>query len=491
MKKTLALIMALALVLCSASAFAAREKDAYTWAKSLPDGAKFMFDYSRMQPVPAVKIKNGYMFYDLQTTSATTYNSNIQVITAGNVPNDAVLKVNPITGLPYVVNFANLSKAELAYYNERIDSGEYGVPYQVPAGAGAVYGVPDGTWILDSQYVGVGGKYTVPAGSPDPGERFYPVPHDNVPDDQDAGHDYEDFFWNNNGLNLNFTHYDGVETMYPEATTPLDNPVTGDPVARENDGIEATFTKTATTKSTPYGVGIEYAYSPYGPKDPAWSAAEKSTLVPVMENGQPKTITDDQGKTMYVYVNKEVSNTPAANVASTTSTTDNFISTAFAAGFLASELNPDASSDQTLNVVPVDLTEDGTYVYPIVSKAHTIVGLVWATVEDGYVTIDGQLRDQVKRYGDDFTLKIYTSTDELANGGTDYEIGEPIAIEELGDAMLFAIQGKVQYHWAIGASKANGYSIYWTLQDYGRNETTWKLYRNSLRDIVDLMAAAE
>ena len=69
MKKTVALIMALALVLCSFSALAAREKDAYTWAKALPDGAKFMFDYSCMQPVQAVKIKNGYGFYDLVTTS--------------------------------------------------------------------------------------------------------------------------------------------------------------------------------------------------------------------------------------------------------------------------------------------------------------------------------------------------------------------------------------------------------------------------------------
>jgi len=436
MKKTLALIMALALVLCSASAFAAREKDAYSWAKALPDGAKFMFDYSRMQPVQAVKIKNGYVFSDLVTTSG---DKNVVVDPAK--PDNAMIKVDA-AGKPIVADFAHMSKAEIAYWNDRINVCEYGALYQDA----------NGNWYVDTAYA--------PGAAPAGEHIVFPANYDGTPDDVADDHVYPD----------------EVETKEPFATTPFDDTI-------ERDGLEATFTEVEWSKSTPNNLGVEYTYSTTAPNG-AWDKAEKSTLVPT-----GRTITDPTGAVLYEYVNKEVSNTPAANVATTTNRTENYISTAFAAGFLASELNPDASSDQTLNVVPVDLTEDGTYVYPIVSKAHTIVGLVWATVEDGYVTIDGQLRDQVKRYGDDFTLKIYTSVDQLAKKGTAYEIGEAIATEDFGDAIFFEIKGKVQYHWSIGASKAGGYSIYWTLQDYWRYETRWKLYRNSLRDIVDLLAA--
>ena len=193
------------------------------------------------------------------------------------------------------------------------------------------------------------------------------------------------------------------------------------------------------------------------------------------------------------YVKKTVSNTPEANVATTLNPTNNYISTAFVAGFLKSELNPEASKSETQNVVPVDLTKKGTFVYPIVSKAHTMVGLVWATIDkNGNLTIDGQLRDQVECYGDDFVLKIYTSNAELVKGGKSFEIGTEISIkDELDDAtaIFFEITGKVQYHWAIGAKKSGSYSVYYTLQDYWRNEIKWKLYRNSLTDIAALVAA--
>ena len=437
MKKTVALIMALALVLCSFSALAAREKDAYSWAKALPDGAKFMFDYSCMQPVQAVKIKNGFGFYDLVTTSGDK-----KVVVDSKNRDNAMVKVDA-AGNPIIADFAHMSKSEIAYWNDKINAAEYGALYQ-----GA-----DGNWYVDNSYQ--------PGASPADKYITYPANYDGTADDVALDHYYED----------------KVETKEPANETYFEDSI-------ERDGLEATFTETAKTKSTPYSLGVEYTYSMTAPNSPMWSAAEKSTLVPT-----GRTIVAEDGSTLYEYVNKEVSNTPAANVATTTNRTENYISTAFVAGFLPSELNPNGSKDQTRNVVPVDLTVDGTYVYPIVTKAHTIVGLVWATVEDGYVTIDGQLRDQVKRYGDDFTLKIYTSVDQLAKKGTAYEIGEAIATEDFGDAIFFEIKGKVQYHWSIGASKAGGYSIYWTLQDYWRYETRWKLYRNSLRDIVDLLAA--
>ena len=464
MKKTLALIMTLAIMLCSVSALAAREKDAYSWAKALPDGATFMFDYSAMQPVPAVKLgsltyekvvdREGNPVLDEKGEQVTvTYFLPDLETTSG----DKKVVLDPKTGLPVLktdddgnaipVDFAHLSKAEIAFWNSELNKWEYHLNSDEN----------------DNSF-------------------YFPYPMDFDGTFNDNAKDHNEgsgYYVNMNQIVVDpitgTTRY--VENVYPSAAKQSSDTI-------ERDRIEATFTEVEKTTSTPNSLGIEYTYSYEAPDSPNWSAKEKSTLVPT-----GRVFEDPAGREQYEYVNKEVSNTPAANVATTTNRTENYISSAFVAGFLKSELNPDANSNQTQNVVPVDLTKEGTFVYPIVTKAHTIVGLVWATVADGKLTIDGQFRDQVKRYGDDFTLKIYTSNEQLAKNGTAYEIGEAIAVADLGSAIFFEISGKVQYHWSIGASKVGGYSVYWTLQDYWRNETRWKLYRNSLRDVADLVAA--
>jgi hypothetical protein len=255
--------------------------------------------------------------------------------------------------------------------------------------------------------------------------------------------------------------------------------------------LDATFLPVDRTTSTPFGLDVEYAYSETAPWD-----LDATNVRDIYPGANLSTIATtwnyDEDLGGWEYVKKTVSNTPEANVATTKNPTNNYISTAFVAGFLKSELNPEASKSETQNVVPVDLSQDGTFVYPIVTKAHTIVGLIWATVAEGNVTIDGQLRDQVNRYGDDFTLKIYTSTAQLAKGGAAFEIGTEISIaDELGGAaaIYFEISGKVQYHWAIGASKDwAGNSIYYTLQDYWRGERKWKSYRANMKNIVNAVA---
>ena len=363
MRKILAMTLVLCLALCSVSALAAQEKKAYKWAEALPEKATFMFDYSYMQPVQAAKVLVGAEFEALEHTDSS----------------DKYLLLDP-TGAPIVKtddegnvfydDFAHMSKAEVAYYNEQ-------------------------------------------------------------------------------------------------------------------GQLDATFIPAEKTTSTPYGYDIEYEYSETAPWE--WTGKAASTKV--------TTWVYDEEKGGWEYIKKSVSNTPAANVATTLNPTNNYISTAFVAGFLKSELNSEASSSLTQNVVPVDLSKNGTFVYPIVTKAHTIVGLVWATVKDGTVTIDGQLRDQVQIH-DDFTLKIYTTTAQLAKSGTAFEMGTEISVaDELNNAaaIYFEISGKVQYHWAIGASKVRSgrstYSVYWTLQDYWRYERKWRLYRNSLNDIAALVAA--
>jgi len=367
MKKFVALFMALALVLSCTAAFAKNERQAYKWSEALPENATFMFDYSYMQPVQAVKMDRGLELPALQHTNSK--DETLYLVDGKPV------ELTDDEGHTIYDDFAHMSKAEVAYYNEQGD--------------------------LDATFI--------------PGER---------------------------------------------------------------------------TKSTPYGIKVEYAYSQTAPWDldettvkDIYPGANLSNIAPTWNYDEEKG---------WEYVDKTVSNTPAANVATTLNKTNNYISTAFVAGYLKSELNSEASKSETQNVVPVDLSADGTYVYPIVTKAHTIVGLVWATVAEGTVTIDGQLRDQVNRYGDDFTLKIYTTTAQLAKSGTAFEIGTEISIaDELGgaSAIFFEITGKVQYHWAIGASKVGTKSVYWTLQDYWRNEIKWKIYRNGLKDIAALVAA--
>lgn len=186
------------------------------------------------------------------------------------------------------------------------------------------------------------------------------------------------------------------------------------------------------------------------------------------------------------------------------------ISSIFVAGYEANEVVGNGSD---LNVVPVDLTveENTCFVYPIATKSHVVIGLLYAkvNVEEGFVQIEGQLKDEI--YSKTLnTLTIYTTKAQLNDGGDDgFPFAEPISIEEeLGGApaILVAIDGKVTYPTYFGPMWSTVYDeegkpvvdeqgkvvkvmgTYYAYQDYYRNERWAKTYRTNMSPALALVA---
>ena len=155
---------------------------------------------------------------------------------------------------------------------------------------------------------------------------------------------------------------------------------------------------------------------------------------------------------------------------------------AFVGGFYKDELNPYAVRSSTASVVPVGM-EDGVYVYPIVTGANTLVGLVWATVKDCTAKVSMHLRDQVTSYHNDkFALHIYGSDDELVFDGMIYDFDKWFIVEN--NVFYFEINGVVSYPEIIGSTKIGNCSAYYMLHDYDRNDNTWVRYRNNLMELI-------
>ncbi len=165
------------------------------------------------------------------------------------------------------------------------------------------------------------------------------------------------------------------------------------------------------------------------------------------------------------------------------------VSSIYAAGFEVGEI---VGNGSTLNVVPVDLTveENTAFVYPIATKSHVVIGLLYAkvNVEDGTVQIEGQLKDQI--YAKTFnTLTIYTTKAQLIDGADDnFPFNAPISIEEdLGGApaILVSITGRVTYPTLFGNIKSGTTLSY---QDYYRNERWVRTYRTAMTPALRLVA---
>lgn len=156
------------------------------------------------------------------------------------------------------------------------------------------------------------------------------------------------------------------------------------------------------------------------------------------------------------------------------------LTNAFVAGFQKNELFVNSRSEG--NVVPVTY-EDGVYVYPIATGANTLVGLVWAIVEDGTATISMRLRDQVSSYRNEkFILRVYSAIDELEYNGMIYNFGESFIIE---DNFYFEINGVVSYPEIIGSTKIGNCCAYYQLAEYNRYEYSWKTYRTYLVNLIN------
>ena len=190
----------------------------------------------------------------------------------------------------------------------------------------------------------------------------------------------------------------------------------------------------------------------------------------------------------------------------------------FGVGYEVSQIT--GRSGRSDNVIPVDLTQDGTMVYPLATDSGVIVGLVWTTVEDGTLVVDGRLKDgEIYRSGST-SVYVYTSRAQLSGSGAlKCEAGDVIDIAEDLDgaaAALVSVSGKVSYHKNVGSGKVPMIDpdtlepvyedvldkdgkptgkkvrvyecINYTLQDYWKNAPKWKAYRLSLKPVLNLVA---
>ncbi len=165
------------------------------------------------------------------------------------------------------------------------------------------------------------------------------------------------------------------------------------------------------------------------------------------------------------------------------------VSSVYVAGFEANEV---VGNGKTLNVVPVDLTveENTAFVYPIATKSHVIVGLLYVkvNVEDGSVIVEPAMKHELYAKKVD-TLNVYTSKTALTDGEAgEYAFGSEISIEEDlegAPAVLVAISGKVTYPTLFGNIKSG---ITLSYQDYYRNERWARSYRTAMTPALRLVA---
>ncbi len=190
--------------------------------------------------------------------------------------------------------------------------------------------------------------------------------------------------------------------------------------------------------------------------------------------------------------------------------------TFFGVGYEVEQITGKAYRDE--NVIPVDLTEDGTLVYPLATASGVIVGLVWTTVEDGVLIVDGRLKDGEIYRTSDTRVCVYPTLASLNGKGLVFEAGDEIDIEEDlegAEAVLVSVSGNCTYHKNVGSGKVKELDpltgkpvmvdvldkdgkptgkkvqsylcINYCLQDYWKNEPKWRAYRASLKPALNLV----
>ena len=141
-------------------------------------------------------------------------------------------------------------------------------------------------------------------------------------------------------------------------------------------------------------------------------------------------------------------------------------------------------TDKWYNVVPVDLTKDGTQTFDLVASGMFLIGKANVTVADGNVTVTygmpwghGYIKEEV--------LNWFTSVDQITAEFCDaptsaYAFGEPVSIsEDLGgaDVGLLFICNRVTYrqpYYNNGAHLVRWYC----------NKPEWKAFREQLMTIM-------
>ncbi len=164
----------------------------------------------------------------------------------------------------------------------------------------------------------------------------------------------------------------------------------------------------------------------------------------------------------------------------------------FVAGYETGAL---LGTEDTGNVVPVDLTVDKNtvYVYAIVTR-RVVIGLLFVkvNVDEGTMTVEGQVKDGEVYFKGQPTLTVYLSVSGLLGDGVPCEAGEPMSIaDDLGGAgaVLIALEGLATYYGIVSSDAGDDGSLRkFALQEYWKNEDAWKTYRTRMLDAMGKVA---
>lgn len=136
-------------------------------------------------------------------------------------------------------------------------------------------------------------------------------------------------------------------------------------------------------------------------------------------------------------------------------------------------------SNNWRNVLPVDLTQEGTTAYTLVGSDCYILGTAYVTVAEGSVTVTYKLM-----YGEGYIqsekLNWFLTRDELSDealkADSAYAFGVPVSIaDELGGAemAILFIDSRITYRQPY-------FNDFDFAPTYWRNMPTWKSFRNAL-----------
>ena len=147
--------------------------------------------------------------------------------------------------------------------------------------------------------------------------------------------------------------------------------------------------------------------------------------------------------------------------------------------------------DKWYNVLPVDLTQEGTQTHYMVASNLFLIGRVDITVADGAVTVNYKLKDG-HGYVKSECVKWFTSLEQiteefLEEPVSDLAFGQAVSIaDELGgaDKALLFINNRVTYAQPYTRGGAE-------LSRYWPNRDRWVVHRNELTELLEAMIAEQ
>ena len=145
-------------------------------------------------------------------------------------------------------------------------------------------------------------------------------------------------------------------------------------------------------------------------------------------------------------------------------------------------------TDKWYNVVPVNLTTDGVYTYPLVASARYILGDVTVVVQDGQATVNYSLDYHTPGAINinSECLQWFASIDEITseyceNPTGEYAFGEAADLSGMGDLAYLFICNRVTYCQPV-TNTGKMSPEYWS------NAPAWVSYREALNGIVEALA---